>query len=176
MIRRLIWNAIAAALLTCFMPPLLELTTFEHLWSFLPMLFLPLLLSHLARRYFLLGSLAGLLLSFYLILTPGSAPWGIFTEISSDIRSVINGELPGRPAFALSIGLISFLIAYLARRSRIVGSSSDLLSESSGSSPIAIPGRITRERRSFFIRSSCLWYCCMRRRSMNDRVLPTYAH
>ncbi|WP_313289413.1 transglutaminaseTgpA domain-containing protein [Exiguobacterium sp.] len=116
MIRRLIWNAIAAALLTCFMPPLLELTTFEHLWSFLPMLFLPLLLSHLARRYFLLGSLAGLLLSFYLILTPGSAPWGIFTEISSDIRSVINGELPGRPAFALSIGLISFLIAYLARR------------------------------------------------------------
>lgn len=108
MMRRLIWNAIAAAVLTCFMPPLLELTTFEHLWSFLPMLFLPLLLSHLSRRYFLLGSLGGLLLSFYLILTPGAAPWGIFTEISSDIQSVINGELPGRPAFALSIGLISF--------------------------------------------------------------------
>ncbi|MGL6103914.1 MAG: DUF3488 domain-containing protein, partial [Exiguobacterium acetylicum] len=116
MMRRLIWNAIAASVLTCFMPPLLELTTFEHLWSFLPMLFLPLLLSHLSRRYFLLGSLGGLLLSFYLILTPGAAPWGIFTEISSDIQSVINGELPGRPAFALSIGLISFLIAYLARR------------------------------------------------------------
>ncbi|MCY1692300.1 hypothetical protein OVA29_18510 [Exiguobacterium sp. SL14] len=95
MMRRLIWNAIAATVLTCFMPPLLELTTFEHLWSFLPMLFLPLLLSHLARRYFLLGSLGGLLLSFYLILAPGAAPWGIFTEISSDIQSVINGELLG---------------------------------------------------------------------------------
>lgn len=116
MIRRLIWNLLAGLLFASFMPPLLELTTFESVVPFLPLLLTPLLLSHLRRSWFLLGSLFALLLSFYFILIPGEAPWNLFQEIAGDVNRVINGELPGRPAFAFSIGLISFLIGYLARR------------------------------------------------------------
>ncbi|WP_214848784.1 transglutaminase domain-containing protein [Exiguobacterium sp. s193] len=116
MIRRLMWNLLAGSLLACFMPPLLELTTFDSIVPFLPMLLVPLLVSHLKRRWFLSGSLLALLVSFYFILTPGEAPWLLLGEIMDDVSGVINGELPGRPAFAVSIGLISFLIGYLGRR------------------------------------------------------------
>ncbi|WP_214805480.1 MULTISPECIES: transglutaminase domain-containing protein [unclassified Exiguobacterium] len=116
MSRRLIWNLLAALLLASFMPPLLELTTFDSIVPFLPLLLTPLLLSHVRRRWFLSGSLLALMVSFYFILTPGEAPWRLLGEITDDVSRVINGELPGRPAFALSIGLISFLIGYLGRR------------------------------------------------------------
>jgi len=116
MMRRWIWNALAAALFACLMPPLLTLTTFDRLLPFLPMLTFPLLASHLKRLYFLGTSLLGLIISFYWVLTPGQMPWALLGEIFDDVQRVLDGSLPGKPAFAFSIGLISFLVAYLARR------------------------------------------------------------